>query len=445
MQRRYAAIAAAGALALSASPAMAHTRTKIKCGQTLTQSVRLTDDLVNCPVDGLVIGADGITVDLGGHTIDGVASAAECDVRPVNAGIRNAGYDRLTLVNGTIKQFDLGVEAGSDTNGMSDSRVRDLALRELRSGAISLGSGAGPAATSGNRIDGNDVRGVRCGAGIELNTGRGNRFADNRLRDVGSGVVICCGDADDGNVIARNDVARSASDGALVFFSGATRVTDNEFSDLGGAGVAVIGPSPNTVIADNRIVRAQGPGILAEADVATGDRITGNILAAVGDGILLFGVDRSLVTGNTVNGAGTFGPSENIGFGFLLDGASENLIAGNEFRGGRGPAIQIGADPDQEPSPITPTGNVVARNDASGNAADGIRVTAASRDTTVERNAADRNGGDGIHVLSPLTKLVRNNADRNARWGIEAVRGVTDGGGNHARGNVLGQCTGVAC
>ena len=94
----------------------------------------------------------------------------------------------------------------------------------------------------------------------------------------------------------------------LVFFSGATRVTDNEFSDLGGAGVAVIGASPDTVVADNRIVRAQGPGILAEADeVATGDRIAGNALVAVGDGILLFGVDRSLVTGNTVNGAGTFG------------------------------------------------------------------------------------------------------------------------------------------
>ena len=265
MQRRYAAIAAAGALALSASPAAAHTRAKLKCGQTLTQSVRLTDDLVNCPGDGLVIGADGITVDLGGHTIDGVTSAAACDVRPANAGIRNTGYDRVTLVNGTIKQFDLGVEAGSDTNGMSDSRVRDLALRELRSGGIALGSGAGPAATAGNRIDGNDVRGIRCGPGIELNTGRTNRFADNRLRDVGSGVVICCGDADDGNVVARNDVARSASDGVLVFFSGATRVTDNEFSDLGGAGVAVIGPSPDTVVADNRIVRAQGPGILAEA------------------------------------------------------------------------------------------------------------------------------------------------------------------------------------
>ena len=120
MQRRYAAIAAAGALALSASPAAAHTRAKIKCGQTLTQSVRLTDDLVNCPGDGLVIGADGITVDLGGHTLDGVASAAACDVRPANAGIRNTGYDRVTLVNGTIKQFDLGVEAGSDANGMSD-------------------------------------------------------------------------------------------------------------------------------------------------------------------------------------------------------------------------------------------------------------------------------------------------------------------------------------
>ena len=444
MQRRYTAIAAAGALALSASPAVAHTRAKIKCGQTLTQSVRLTDDLVNCPGDGLVIGADGITVDLGGRTLDGVPFAPGCEFRPGTTGVRNPGYDRVTISNGTIRQFDVGVNAGSDTNGMSDSRVHDLMLREVGSG-IALGSGAGAAATAGNRIDHNDVRGVGCGTGIDLNTGRGNRVANNRVRDVGLGILICCGDLDDGNVVARNDVARSAGDAVLVFFSGATRVTDNEFSDLGGAGVAVIGASPDTVVANNRIVRAQGPGILAEADeVATGDRIVGNALVAVGDGIILFGIDRSLVTGNTVNGAGTFGPSDNIGFGVLLDGASGNVLAGNEFRGGRGPAIQIGADPDQVPPP-TATGNAVVRNDASDNAADGIRVTAASRDTTVERNAADRNGGDGIHVLSPLTTLTRNNADRNAGWGIEAVLGVTDGGGNHARGNALGQCTVVAC
>jgi hypothetical protein len=32
----------------------------------------LHNDLTNCTTDGLVIGADNITLDLNGHTIDGV-------------------------------------------------------------------------------------------------------------------------------------------------------------------------------------------------------------------------------------------------------------------------------------------------------------------------------------------------------------------------------------
>jgi hypothetical protein len=41
----------------------------------------------------------------------------------------------------------------------------------------------------------------------------------------------------------------------------------------------------------------------------------------------------------------------------------------------------------------------------------------------------------------------RNSAFFNHDLGIEAVPGVTDGGGNRARGNgnPEGQCTGVAC
>ncbi|HEX5923678.1 MAG TPA: hypothetical protein VFY45_07585, partial [Baekduia sp.] len=74
------ALALTAALAVSAGPASASASTTVHCGQTLTHSVRLANDLTDCPADGLVIGADGITVDLNGHTIDGtVAQTTDCD------------------------------------------------------------------------------------------------------------------------------------------------------------------------------------------------------------------------------------------------------------------------------------------------------------------------------------------------------------------------------
>ena len=43
----------------------------VSCGQTITASIVVSNDLDDCPGYGLIVGANGITLDLGGHTIDG--------------------------------------------------------------------------------------------------------------------------------------------------------------------------------------------------------------------------------------------------------------------------------------------------------------------------------------------------------------------------------------
>jgi hypothetical protein len=64
----------------------------------------------------------------------------------------------------------------------------------------------------------------------------------------------------------------------------------------------------------------------------------------------------------------------------------------------------------------------------------------------LRRNLAVGAGDDGFDVRSRTTKLTGNRALRNAGLGIEAISGVTDGGGNIARGNGdPAQCTNVAC
>ena len=43
--------------------------THVSCGDVITQDTTLDSDLVNCPGDGVVIGASNITLDLAGLTL----------------------------------------------------------------------------------------------------------------------------------------------------------------------------------------------------------------------------------------------------------------------------------------------------------------------------------------------------------------------------------------
>jgi len=45
--------------------------TNLSCGDTITMDTTLHADLINCPNNGIVIGADNMTLDLNGHRVDG--------------------------------------------------------------------------------------------------------------------------------------------------------------------------------------------------------------------------------------------------------------------------------------------------------------------------------------------------------------------------------------
>lgn len=68
------ALLAAGFAVLGAGQALAG---HVSCGDTITTDTTLHRDLVNCPSNGIVIGADNITLDLNGHTIDGDGALTE--------------------------------------------------------------------------------------------------------------------------------------------------------------------------------------------------------------------------------------------------------------------------------------------------------------------------------------------------------------------------------
>ncbi len=443
----------AGVSTLLAQPALAKVpTTTVQCGQTLTHSVVLANDLTNCPGDGLVIGADHITVNLARHTIDGAVAQTDCD-RPstFGDGIRNSGYDGLTIENGTVQQFDTGISAGDIGIGMSDSRLHDLTLRDNRFGGFDLG-GSRAADTQDDQIEHNVVSGSGCGTGIKLNTTRANRVAHNRVRQNGTGIVVCC--SGDSNVVERNQVSGADEDGILVFAESGTHVAGNAVSDVGGDGaIEVNGNSSGAVVRDNAIARTLGAGISIDSccgnnpGVPTDIRVARNNLSSVADGIILFETDGDMITDNSVSGAGTFGgPFQ--GFGVLLDGSSGALVTRNAISGGRSPGVglSIGLAAEFGPSPRAVDGNMVTRNLSNDNGTDGIIVQPVARHTSLERNTAEGNGADGVHVLSPFTTISRDSAELNAAFGIEAVPGVTDGGHNQASGNgASAQCIGVVC
>src|SRR5918992_1109714 len=120
----------------------------VTCGQTVTRSIRLTNDLVDCLGDGLLIGAPRIIVDLNGHTIDGIG---------LGHGIRNEGYGGGVVRDGTVTGFGHRVQLLAQNQ---DNVVEDLLLHS------------------------NEVSGI-----MLFDARAGNVVRDNTLEDNGGGLL----------------------------------------------------------------------------------------------------------------------------------------------------------------------------------------------------------------------------------------------------------------
>jgi hypothetical protein len=87
-----------------------------------------------------VIGADGVTLDLNGHTVDGDGTeAAGCDLKQelCDCGVANEGHDGVTVRDGSVREFGIGVLVG----GARKNRVLDISSsRHVFFGAVVGGS-----------------------------------------------------------------------------------------------------------------------------------------------------------------------------------------------------------------------------------------------------------------------------------------------------------------
>ncbi len=82
----------------------------------MTTNAVLTQDLT-CTGAGVVVGAPGITIDLKGFTLSGDRGAGDYGIDD------SAGHDKVTVKNGALRNFGLGVLGDSGANMLAVTRV----------------------------------------------------------------------------------------------------------------------------------------------------------------------------------------------------------------------------------------------------------------------------------------------------------------------------------
>ena len=175
------------------------------CGSVVSGSVVLQADLVNCPADGLIVGAPNTRIDLNGRTISGTNAAG-------SVGIRINGHLNVTIVSSapfaSIAEFTVGIRA-NNTRGLSVSNVTTQAVVFGLRLEHSIG-----ASIRGNNLGFAQLV-PECGpgtapAGIRLFDSHRNTIRDNATQLTGYGILLIQSDA---NTVRGNGAAPPGSDG----------------------------------------------------------------------------------------------------------------------------------------------------------------------------------------------------------------------------------------
>ncbi|MFN8149886.1 MAG: right-handed parallel beta-helix repeat-containing protein [Solirubrobacterales bacterium] len=145
------------------------------CGQVVRDDLVLKNDL-DCSTSGtpgLVVGKDGITIDLNGHVISGAGAY------DLNEGIENAGHDNVTIKNGEIRRFSHQIYF------LNVARSTVTGVRF--SGAPGAANGIYSSYGTGNHFVGNYF--FLPNYGIELSNGSENLIRDNVIKEANRGVT----------------------------------------------------------------------------------------------------------------------------------------------------------------------------------------------------------------------------------------------------------------
>jgi len=179
----------------------------VACGATIIANLKLGHDLT-CPAGGLVIGADGIRLDLNGYTVTGSGTGS---------GISIIGRRNVSVFGGTVRNFAAGMLIMNSTGVL----------------------------VKGNRLLEN-TDGVDCQAGCVENTIKENELRDNQAR----GVMLRGGSIK--NVVKENILIGNRV-GVLLFGAVGTTVKENVMSESVLAGIRINVLATNNLVMENAV------------------------------------------------------------------------------------------------------------------------------------------------------------------------------------------------
>ncbi len=365
----------------------------VGCRTVITESTTLTADVGPCRGKGIVIAADNITVDLGGHRIIGNPRAR---VSPDKAGILLRMVSGVTLKNGIVEGFDAGVVV----MGGGHNTIRGITARANVNYRVVTGRDSQP----------EDIvpdRGPYCdlGDGIAVINSQRNVLRANTLVGNGPYSAIALVADSNRNVVSDNDIRDNDV---------TNETPEGEGTTCGStANGPIPDPPPFCCDAHGRHsqdvgVRIEGPG--AENNVVERNRIRRSGLAGV------------LITGYMLETPGNNGSNLVRANTITRTAERTHTNTGDGPESYRGSGIQIHhSGPDFI---HTSHGNVIDGNNSSRNWGAGIEVTGPSPGSgvlgqfgnTIINNVADDNFLDGIHLAEGTahTSVVRNQVHGNA-------------------------------
>jgi parallel beta-helix repeat protein len=166
----------------------------LSCGQVIKDSVKLSANL-DCKSDGLIIGADGITIDLNGHTLNGPGPQSS------KIGIMLATSSGVTITGpGTISGFQAGIlDTGGQDNQIgkvifqnnqialftTGAKNTDVEQNMMFGNAIGMASHSSQGTTfANNLLDSNSL------AGVTLVNSASNKIDTNIIQGSNNGVFV---------------------------------------------------------------------------------------------------------------------------------------------------------------------------------------------------------------------------------------------------------------
>jgi parallel beta-helix repeat protein len=345
------ALALAGATAVGGGRARA---SQVSCGETITADTTLQQDLLNCPNHGIVIGADGVTLDLNGHLVDGDGTpAADCDQQkePCDFGLFNDGHDGVTVRDGSVREFAAGVLFGTATGRARNNRVLGVSATRNQFAGIGIFS---------------QVRGL-----VRNSSGDGSLGRD--------GMGLSLGDSHQVRIL-NNSFRHNAHVGMETFESDRYLIRGNVFSRNDEEAI-LMGGRDNQV-RRNRLVRnGSGMSLGGRGNVVAHNRIVGGH-----DGIRVEKGRGTLVADNLIVDTRRWGITLGIYRPFI--GGADNVVRGNIVRRSRVDGIAVVKKERH---------SVLVRNVVTGSGDDGFDIN--SRTTTLTGNRARRNDGLGIEAV----------------------------------------------